>query len=297
MNKYFSMKFKNYLLTSFLLCISILAFAQTQNLKYLKGKIYNKTSGLGIKNVNIVVDDTTFQNTSNNTGGYFIKVPKNIDSINFFIDGYNEKRVSVKRSQRVLNVGLSRTFPTAKDLPKLKNTISYLPLKLLTGAIGFRYERFIKTNISTNLYADYYYKGKQYFGSEEFTGLKTTIGGRYYIVRNKSYGAYAQAGLMLGYFDFEKLNYKYGAGTSFTLTKQKIVWTGGLEGAFGITKIIGNSKHIIVDINMGFQLMPANWAYNAVDEHNREYEHNPLWWYIGGPGSYVEIKLAFGFIF
>lgn len=291
------MKVEKHLLTVLLLILSFFAFSQNSNLKYLRGKVYNKTSGLGIKNVNIIVNDTTFMNISNATGRYLIRIPKDTDSIKFMVSDYNPGGVSVKKSQRELNVGLTRIEPDNGDLPKLKNTFSYLPLKLLTGAFGFRYERYIKTKISANIYVDYYNKGSQYFGSEKFTGIKTTFGGRYYLKRNKSYGTYAQAALMLGYFDFEKLNYKYGAGTPFILSIQQTVWTGGFEGAFGITKIIGNSKHIIIDINVGFQIMPANWDYNAVDEHDREYEHNPLWWYFGGPGSIIEIKLAFGFIF
>ncbi|MFA5417728.1 MAG: hypothetical protein WC341_04635 [Bacteroidales bacterium] len=51
------------------------------------------------------------------------------------------------------------------------------------------------------------------------------------------------------------------------------------------------------DFNIGFQFMPHNYAREITGEHGEKYKHNPLWWYLGGPGSEIELKLAIGGIF
>ena len=141
----------------------------------------------------------------------------------------------------------------------------------------------------------YYYNGRQLFGSEEFTGIKISPYFRFYFKRNKSYGFYVQGATIIAYFDFSVLNYNYS--NSNTISVPTIFWTYGLSGALGFTNILGNSKHFIIDMNIGWQYLPAPFAENITNEHNTEYTHNSLWWIVGGPGSVIEIKLAIGGIF
>src|SRR5665811_1444970 len=53
-------------------------------------------------------------------------------------------------------------------------------------------------------------------------------------------------------------------------------YTGGIGAAIGFTDIVNNTKHVIVDFNVGFQFMPHNYADEITGEHGEKYEHNPL---------------------
>ena len=261
----------------------------------IQGKVINQTSGLSIKDVTIYTPDSAYLVKSKNSGKYHFSIPKKINTLIFSHDDYITKEVSFKSSKRVLDVKLDRLIPDSSDLVNHKYSISFLPIKLITGAFSLRFEKFINKKKSVGAYLTYYYDGRQYFGSEEFTGLKTSFYFRYYFVHKQSHGFYAQGSIIIAYFDFDKLNYNYS--NQLTKSISTSFWTGGFGAAVGITDIVKNSKHFIFDINIGWQIMPALYKTTITDEHGRELDHNNLWWYIGGPGSVVEIKLAIGGIF
>lgn len=261
----------------------------------MHGKIINNKSGLGISGVSISTLDSNFVTTSGTTGVYQFTIPKSVNILSFSHDEYKSKIVSLDKSDRNIKVQLQRIKPDSADLPTLKNTLSFLPTKLLSGGFSVRLERFIKTRYSVGSYLTYYYRGRQLFGSEKFTGLKASPYFRFYFKRNKSYGFYIQGAAIISYFDFSRLNYKYS--NSKTVSIPTKFWTYGLGGALGITNIVGNSKHFIIDINIGWQYLPVNYDKSFTDEHGVEYTHNSLWWIAGGPGSAIEIKLAIGGIF
>ena len=50
-------------------------------------------------------------------------------------------------------------------------------------------------------------------------------------------------------------------------------------------------------MNIGFQYFPVDWPDKAKDSNGTTYDHNKTWWYFGGPGSIIEIKIAIGGIF
>ncbi len=268
---------------------------QEEKMKQIQGKVINRKSGLEISNVTVSTMDSAYSIKTLKLGSFFIKVPRSTDALVFSHENYSTKVFKLKPSKRIVNIELRRIKPDSVDLPKLNNTISFLPTKLITGAFSLRLERFIKSKYSGGIYFTYYYNGRQYFGSEEFTGTKISPYFRYYIKRNKSYGVYAQATVIIAYFDFSRLNYNYEH--SYTKSVETNFWTGGIGGSFGITDIVGNSKHIIVDINIGWQLLPPLYPTEITGEHGETYTHNNLWWAIGGPGSIIEIKLAVGGIF
>jgi hypothetical protein len=269
--------------------------AQSTTYKYLHGKVYNKTSGLGIAGVKIRIGDSSYGIQSKNTGAYVLRTRKESDSILFEHPGYQPLKLALKKSTRSMDAPLCRLQADSNDLPGLKNTLSFLPLKLITGGLSLNYERFIKTKLSTGLNATYYFKGRQYFGNEEFTGLKLTPHVRFYFKRNKSYGFYIQGGIIVAYFDFSKLNYNYS--NDLTRSVSKYFWAGGVGSAIGIMDILGKSSNAIVDINIGLQNFPSPIEPKWIDEHGREYSHNTAWWLLGGPGSIIEIKIAIGGIF
>lgn len=282
-------------LTLLLLLVFIFSFGQNQDTKRIRGIIINETSGLGIEGANIYTVDSSYKTTSNKLGAYSLKVSKRTGILIFSHAEYKRNIVSFKNSERVVDAELIRLIPNSVDLPENNFTLSILPLKFITGAISLRFEQFINVKMSAGTYLTYYFNGRQYFGSEKFKGLKASPYFRYYFKHNKSYGFYAQGSVIIAYFDFSKLNYNYS--NKATKTISTYFWTGGLSAAIGITDIVKNSQGFIIDINIGMQMLPLPIETTITDEHGTEYDHNPAWWMLGGPGSFVEIKLAIGGIF
>lgn len=283
------------ILTILLATMFLFSVGQEEKMKQIRGEVINLESGLEISDVTVCTMDSAYSVKTLKLGRFFIKVPCSTDALVFSHEDYQTKVFKSKSLKRVINIGLRRIKPDSVDLPQFNNTISFLPLKLITGAFSMRLERFIKTKYSGGMYITYYYNGRQYFGSEEFTGIKVSPYFRFYIKRNKSYGVYVQATVIIAYFDFSKLNYNYE--NRYTKSVETNFWTGGIGAAFGITDIVRNSKHFIIDINVGWQLLPSVYPTEITGEHGLIYTHNNLWWAVGGPGSIVEIKLAIGGIF
>lgn len=281
--------------TIFFATIFLFSVGQEEKMKRIQGKVVNRKSGLQISNVTVSTIDSVYTVKTLKRGSFYIKVPRSTDRLMFSHEDYRTRVYKLKPSKKIINIELLRITPDSADLPKLKNTISFLPTKLITGAFGLRLERFIETRYSAGIYLTYYFNGRQYFGSEEFTGTKLSPYFRYYIKRNKSYGVYAQATMIVAYFDFSRLNYNYMH--KYNKSVEANFWTGGVGAAFGITDIVKNSKHFIIDINIGWQMLPSFYPTEITGEHGETYTHNSLWWVIGGPGSIVEIKLAVGGIF
>jgi hypothetical protein len=283
-----------------LLPIFLILFISTQvngqKTRRVRGYVINKTSGLGIERALVSTHDKANTVLTDSEGLFRIKIPRKTDSLFFSKEGFSSTGKALKFNTLKIDVKLTRLVPDPNDLPRLKNSLSFLPLKLITGGLAFRYERFFKTKYSLGLYTDYYYRGREYFGTEEFKGIKVTPHFRYYTVRNKSFGVYAQGGIIISYFDFHKLYYNtYEMEYSYSTSPK--FWTGGFIFSFGIEDIVGNSRNFIVDISVGLQYMPQTYPTTVTGPHGLTYTHNPGWWYAGGPGSLVEIKLAFGGIF
>ena len=206
----------------------------------------------------------------------------------------------IRLSRRHTRVDL-RMYPLKEfkirygELPG-KNSISWLPLKLIWGALGLRYERFIGMKFSIGTYVDWYFKGKQYFGDEEYTGLKVTPTFRYFFRHHEAMGFYIQGSAIIGYFDFSVLNYLHPSVHEISYSVTEKFWTGGFGGAIGAYFSFVRNNSGFIDLNVVFQVMPANYPL-SIDTPNGVYEHYNGWWYLGGPGSIIEIKIAIGGIF
>ncbi|MDP2724093.1 MAG: carboxypeptidase-like regulatory domain-containing protein [Bacteroidales bacterium] len=282
-------------ITGIFFLVFLISAAQEQPLKTISGSVLNQVSYLAIDSVVVSSGDGTFTTLTKKSGNFRFTIPTTVDTLYITHPGYQSKMVKLIPNHNNLKLKLHRIHPDASDLPTLKNTVSFLPTKLVVGAFSMRFERFVNLKYSAGAYLTYYYKGREFFGSEQFTGLKTSLYVRRYLKRNKSYGFYAQAAVLVAYFDFGELNYRYA--DYYIKTVSTHFYTGGLGAAIGMTDIINNTKHLIVDFNVGFQFMPHNYAREITGEHGEKYKHNPLWWYLGGPGSEIELKLAIGGIF
>lgn len=269
-----------------------------QNSKTIHGYLHNKYTFSPVEGAFVFIQDSSLTTYSDNTGHYSITIPRRTKKLNIQHENYVKEEIRLYRPTRGLNVWM---IPLSKKSDRYgktsgKNVVAWLPTKLIWGALGMRYERFIGMKYSAGLYVDWYYKGKQYFGEEEYTGFKATPTFRYYLKHHEASGLYVQASAILGYFDFSVLNYvdPYDAGDSYSV--QDKFWTGGAGFAIGGCFAYGKSRHAYLDMNVGMQIMPANYP-NTMQTPKGLYEHYPTWWYVVGPGTIIEIKIALGGIF
>jgi len=284
-----------------IISISLLGFssvAQKQKMKTIYGYVNDKYTYEAISGVRVFSADSATSGTTDAMGTYRITVPRKSKRIYFHHDGYEPVNIRLAHYTRRLDVRMRPISLQKEKYGELsgKNALAWLPTKHILGALGLRYERFIHLRYSAGLYFDWYYRGRQAFGSEEYTGFKATPTFRYYFMHHKAMGFYVQASAIVGYFDFAKLNYVYPNRHDVSVSVNYIFWTGGVGGAVGAYFAFGKEKHFFLDLNFGFQFMPANYP-TVKKTSNGLYEHYPTWWYAGGPGSIIEVKIAIGGIF
>lgn len=179
---------------------------------------------------------------------------------------------------------------------KKRNAISYLPMELVIGSIGLQYERFITVKQSVGLNSSFYlFSGYWIIRADtKGNGVKLSPFYRFYpgnIFKNRFF---LEGKIMLGYFDFHPLQYDYNSTYGHKFQDVNF-WTYGGGISVGWAKRLLKEKNGLLNFSLGFQYFPMQ-----VPEYlngNHQYTANKDWWYIFGPGSYVQIKLAFGGFF
>ena len=281
-------------LSVFVLFFSIAISAQEQKMKTIRGHINDKYTYEAILGVRVFSADSAISSTTDGMGAYSITMPRKSKRIYFHHGEYESVNIRLAHYTRRLDVRMKPYSAENEKYGELsgKNALAWLPTKHILGALGLRYERFIRLRYSIGLYFDWYYRGRQAFGSEEYTGFKATPTFRCYFMHHKAMGFYVQVSAILGYFDFAKLNYENPNRADDYISTTYIFWTGGMGGAVGAYFAFGRKKHIYLDMNIGIQFLPATYP-----TEKETYTHNNLWWYAGGPGSIIEVKIAIGGIF
>ncbi len=272
-----------------------LVFSQNSNHSRYIGKVYDNKTGLGMDGVKVFTNDSSYSGISGKSGKFIIVSPKNQGPFIFNKESYKQYILDVKSHNKIHRVYMEKLVADTKDIVFPKNTVIFYPVKLILGAISASYHRSIAKGFVGGVNIRYYYSGKQMFGNEEFTGVELAPMVRYFIKRNSSFGYYVEGKIIVGYFDFTRLNYNY----SNNMTKNFPIdfWTGGISTSIGIMDILGNSKNIVLDLSFSVQIFPPNYPTEKTDEHGNTMSHNNLWWIAGGPGSLIEINLGIGGIF
>lgn len=285
---------KRVCLLSLLLFAGFYSYGQSKT-KHIRGKVYNKISGIALEGVEIYsknTDSLSLLGQSRSTGMYHVTFNKNNDSLYFRLDGYKTYARYIKRYRRTINAPLLRDSLLETDLPSLKNSIGLLPMKLIWHSVSLHYQYFIKPKFSLGLYADYYYNGRLFSG-DEFTGYKFTPVARYFFVRNKSFGFYSQGGVIFGQFDFIKMTYRWDNMSHW----EKIDFNSwGFLLSVGVHKKMFKSDNLVFDINMGTQVLPFNGP-KTINIGGFDYSAETIWWNFTGPGSVFEIKITIGYMF
>jgi hypothetical protein len=252
-----------------------------------------------LKAVFVYNADSSIVSYTNSAGYYEINIPRKYLKLYFHHEKYKPEKIRFSHTARRQD---ARLAPINKDAerygkPAGRNAISWLPTKLIWGAVGLRYERFIGSKFSVGTYADWYFKGQQYFGDEEYTGIKVTPTFRYFFRHHEAMGFYIQASAIIGYFDFSVLNYVHPNDHEEVYSVEDFFWTGGAGFAVGAYFAFSRGNTAFIDLNIGYQILPANYPSTVETPFGSNYEHYNTWWYMGGPGSVIEIKIAIGGLF
>jgi len=267
-------------------------------MKLIYGRVMDKYTVIGIDSVRIYSKDSLFSTTSVVHGTYNLMIPGKERKLYFVHKDYYREKVRLKEKTRILDVRLKPLVQLEERFgePAGKNAVAWLPSKHILGALGLRYDRILGQRLSAGIYVDWYYRGRQFLGSDKYTGIKVTPTGRYYFIHHEYSGFYLQLSAMAGYFDFSELNYEYVSNSGDEVSVTYNFWTGGAGAAIGSYFVLGKSELIYLDINLGTQFMPAKWP-DDIEANGKTYSSNKNWWYFSGPASFFEIKIAVGLIF
>ena len=276
--------------------------AQEGEMKLIYGRVSDKHSGVGIDSVQIITNDSSYSTTTSLHGSFELNIPRRTKSLYFRKDRYKSVRMGLSPFAVRLNVSMKEHDYVSKTYgpPSRKFMLGWLPFKLAWGAIGVKFEAFLFKKHSIGVYFDWYFAGRQFFGGEQYTGYKIIPCYRYYIKRNAQVGFFAQASVIVGRFDFVKLNYFNHGQYPYEISKTYILKSYGFGLGGGVSVVMNPSKrkHIILDIYIGYQNFQEDWPKKATKEGiGTTFSHNVTWWYLGGPGSEIDIKLAIGGIF
>lgn len=279
---------------------SISLFGQHIKTKTINGRVSDKYTFYGIEDVAILLKDSTLVSKTDSLGYYTLNLPKKEKRLFFTNKDYHTLKIRTGYSSKKINVRLKplKRPPNSYGDLSGKNMLGWLPLKHILGALGLKYERFIKKKYSVGAYVDWYYKGRQFFGSEEYTGFKCTPTFRYFFIHHWAMGFYVQASAIVGYFDFSKLNYEYDTQRSTTdeISITYNFWSGGAHVGIGGYFAHKEGKNACLDVSIGIQIFTEQYP-SEKEANNKTYTHNSGWWYLGGPGSIFEFKLSLCGIF
>lgn len=195
------------------------------------------------------------------------------------------------------------------------NAIYWLPFELITGSLGVQYERILPKNHSIGLHTSFYLFGWGFSWNNKedgstinkFDGIKFNLFYRYYPWTRGSARFFLEGKLMAGYFDMHPLLYKSQEVTGWfswrNVTRDSNVdfwaWGGGV--AIGWAIRFSSREKGIFNVSIGLQAFPMPVKDQLVfkDQYGTPqfYYADKPWWYLGGPGSVLQIKVAYGGIF
>ncbi len=206
--------------------------------------------------------------------------------------GKNESNIEV----RLKPLHLSRQDTLWKTY---KNQVGIAPNEIAIDGIGMRYQRFLKPKFALGLHTTaYILSTSKYFfssGKTEYSGVKIAPFIRFYSPREMPKGLFGEIKLIGAYMDFNKLNYKRG-NSEVNRSFPNQCWNMGAGAALGYYRLLGKADHFVFEIILGIQILPLNVPLTK-EFNGTIYRVDNVMWYVGGPGSAVELKLIFGGIF
>jgi hypothetical protein len=122
---------------------------------------------------------------------------------------------------------------------------------------------------------------------------------RFYFWRNMVGGFFVEGKLTYGYFDLYELYYYALVSASY-----RGFYSQEKTSAYGFGTSIGLSRKprggpVFINLSIGWQFLPLRVTQTKVNEGYGDLpsDVDDVFWYIGGPGSVVEVKFIIGGIF
>jgi hypothetical protein len=154
----------------------------------------------------------------------------------------------------------------------------------------------------------FYGRNVTIFGSEHgyypvYQGVKLSPFYRFYPVRNKKSGLFAEVKVPFGYIHFSELEYHYTNTSTPTVKLDYSFWTYGFGASIGVMFRMPKTEHGVINISVGYQYFPIDvpktidYPLNDKDGTVLTLPTNTSWWYWGGPGTALDLKFTIGGIF
>ena len=278
--------------------------------RVITGIVVNSFTKKAVENVK--VSELKFNNSSitDSTGYFRIELPKKSRKLLFSNPDYFAFRYTKRpgtHNHRKVKIPLKPlNFKEIDTVWKsYKNALSLSINEFMTGAVAVRYERFLGKKQSIGLHTSVYLYGFNNFifdlGSNpvNYKGIKLAPFYRYYPVKANSGGVYLEGKIPFGYFNFDQLMYGYESN-AYTKNFPQKFWTIGGAVAIGYMFRLSKGHHGVGNISVGAQVFPMDVPTEQEGElfdGKVTYTLGNGWWYITGPGSFIEIKLTLGGIF
>lgn len=297
------------------LALDTIFYPTYKGIRCIEGRVFDLQTRIPVEKAKIKLDDKKIIGYTGKNGFYKLCIPKTIDTLivrhnDYYPYIFTIPKIMNKMPQDVL---LEPLLPGVKKDTCFgqKNSMRLIISSLFTGAVAIDYERFLRLKHSVGLKSYLHlYKGIPYVDlillsySEmaTFKGIKLSPYYRYYIWRNIRTGGFFEGKISWGYFDFEKIQYvedphhddedaKFFSETSNSL---------GFGGSFG-WMIHSPRSPVVINFSFGFQYFPLNVPKTKQVKMDNwytiKYNVDDLFWYMAGPGSYIEIKFMIGGIF
>lgn len=303
------------------LMLPIALFAQEQ----ARGYVYDKVSKMAVVGAEVKAQYDTVVAITNEDGEFALDIPKGNHNIiiskkNYYTLSYvlnsdflNKPIVIYLTSYNTIN-SHSKSFLTRDSLfMTYKNAVSLSIIELFAVAIAMRYEHFLTPKHAVGLHGSYYISGRgsmdpyvfDYYNDSPngstYTGFKAALFYRYYLMRKKTMGLYAEAKIPFGYFDFDYIWYEYSHRTGFANSASYSFWTFGGGISFGVMTRMPKTKQGVMNFSIGYQYFPTPTPQNYIRQNGNGtisiLKADTDWWYKNGPGGRFEVKLTLGGIF
>jgi hypothetical protein len=303
-----------------IIALGLAEFAFCQQ-RIVHGDVKNSRTEVPVKGALVQLLKTEIQVFTDSLGVFSINVPKDHRSIMITHDDYKPVTIFFNKPgywNHPVHLKMAPVLSKQMDIHYAdsvfrihKNVLTVLPFELITGSLGVQYERFFKVRHSFGLHSSVYLFGWGYsFHTEggannKFTGFRISPFYRFYSHGAGSTRFFVEGKFITGYFDMHPLLYRINVGDWFELDyiavkKNLSFWSCGAGIALGWAIKMPTFSYGIFNLSIGLQYFPllAPRSVDAqYDHYYNSYELNETWWYLGGPGSIIQVKLAYGWLF
>jgi len=286
------------------------------------GYIFDKIDSTPVYNASVEILNTNTKTYTDSLGRFRLTIPEgnhklmvthdDFQPINVSLAGPHLKKPIVIRLKSKKTIIENNAFIDSV-WKEHKNAISFMPFELIIGSIGIQFERFLKADQSLGLHSSFYLLGWGYSinnhpsASNHFTGIKVSPFYRFYLKRRESKGFFIETQFIAAYIHMNPLLYTgfvptgWFDGYYITKSKSLTFTTFGAGVAIGWSIKMPNIENGIFNVSIGLQYLTLNVPKTLVDNYHSgshdTWNVSENWWYIGGPGSILQIRLAYGGIF